>query len=170
MTTKPNVFDSILEQQFNQELKKLNKETLWQVSLGNENIGFFDAKACLLYAPDTNPISLETLYKESANHAFWWLGDNKQGVIFDRQTQLLWTVVDKASEMTVQSATERLKGFKAASLTSWRLPSHAELKAFAMTDKNPWREGSAYRLFGQFSWLCAEGRTDTDSGYWGFIK
>jgi hypothetical protein len=162
----PHPFDQLKQKEITTQAKKLEQHPFWWVHENGQSEAsmLFDAKSKNLYPAGNDPISLVAQFNKES-HAFWWLGESKKGIIFDKQTKLLWLVLDRSSTQSVAQANEKLKTVKTEGLT-WQLPTHVELKTFA-TKNNPWREGQDFRLFGRCYWLCTEGRTNTDANYWG---
>ncbi len=172
----PHSFDALKQREASQQAKKLAKHQLWWLhEHGKEQASMlFDAKSKTLYMDDKNPLdAAEKLDKHKKKNQFWWIKEKnskKITMLFDANTGLTWVAYDANNAMSVATANAQLASLKTSELGNWKLPSHAQLKSFAMSANNPWRGGQAYRFFNKPYWLCAEGRTDVDDGYWGITS
>lgn len=94
-------------------------------------------------------------------YRFWWVNEGE--MIFDRDTGLLWQgKPDTNQTYSVNSAKEKVSGFKISNLKNWSLPTKSLLMKAVLDNKFPLREGNGCRLLGQWQWLVNTGRVDLD--------
>lgn len=154
----------------------LAQRRFWYVLPKGENdsekaIAFFDRKTGLSCLAD----KVEELATFIQQNPFCYLvsiSNNQTLATFHGATKLLWNNDTSDQEYSLQESVSIVQQGRWANMEGWGLPSHAQLKTFAMDSYNPQRIGRNYRLkcsngSETCSWLTLKGRTDTDDSFWG---
>lgn len=92
----------------------------------------------------------------------WWLVGHPEEsamMLYDTQSRLMWDYnCETWYDCTLLEAQEHVEKKNGILRTSpWRLPTRAELAAFAVSDGNPLREGSSKQLKRTDYWMAQEG-------------
>lgn len=101
-----------------------------------------------------------------------WHQGEKQDLVLEAATQLLWSNSKSKEKTDVSEAKSILKEIKHLDLQGWKIPEHDQLKVFATRSHNPYQKGENYRLVpsgsndSAYSWLCTQGAVDIDDGCW----
>jgi len=99
---------------------------------------------------------------------FWLVGYPEESamMLYDTQSRLMWDYdCETWHDCTVLEAQESVEEKKILRTYPWRLPTHAELEAFAAADDNPLREGSSKELKRTDCWIAQEGMVGVESDW-----
>ncbi len=97
---------------------------------------------------------------------FWLVGypEETAMMLYDTQSRLMWEYnCETWYDCTLVEAQESVEKKKILRTYPWRLPTRAELEAFAATDGNPLREGTSKALKRTDDWMTQEGMLSVES-------
>ncbi len=152
----------------------LARSRFWHILPDGENdirkaSGLFDTQTRLLYPPAAN---LRVFLDQHPFVFVHHLKDNKRLATLHTKTRLLWNNETSNNVFSLADGKQLVSKGRWAGLEGWRLPTKAQLQAFATASNNPHQKGSAYRLTiaagsETYHWLTVEGHCDVDDGCWG---
>lgn len=108
---------------------------------------------------------IKDVEKAFSETRYWMIskqGSNKEELVFDSETKLLWLRNSIKENLSPDTAMQRVKNIRAADLSEWLVPNREELWGVAKSKHNPFQSGGNWRLFDQVFYVVISGRLYLD--------